>query len=215
MNGVDVEPAVAVEVEDGDAAAHGLGELPLWASAVLEREDQSALGRDVREERNLRCCRRPRSFWLGASGARGSTSASMGPSGSNASSSRLMRLSAASASRLDGRVETGGQAPPGAGVESSTERLGGARELDGLGGEVGEVGEGPVSLANGVDVCLALRSSCDGLEIAIPGGDVREPLERGRVGRFEVEQFFEGLTLEDVVTEPRSEPGFQLEEPRP
>ena len=37
LDGVDVEPSVAVEVEDGHAAAHGLGELAIGRCARCRR----------------------------------------------------------------------------------------------------------------------------------------------------------------------------------
>ena len=49
LEGVDVEPAVAVEVEDGHAAGHGLGELVLVAGAVVEAEHEAAGGGLVHE----------------------------------------------------------------------------------------------------------------------------------------------------------------------
>src|SRR5690606_5805887 len=42
LHRVDVEPAVAVVVQQADAAAHGLGELAQVALAVVERERQPA-----------------------------------------------------------------------------------------------------------------------------------------------------------------------------
>src|SRR4029077_8972371 len=41
LYGVDVEPAVTVEIEQGHAAAHGLGELVEVAAPVVEGEDDA------------------------------------------------------------------------------------------------------------------------------------------------------------------------------
>ncbi len=43
LNGVNVEPSVAVEVEERHAPAHGLGELAQFAASVIENEGDAAL----------------------------------------------------------------------------------------------------------------------------------------------------------------------------
>ena len=49
LEGVDVEPTVAVEVEDGHAAGHGLGELVFRGGAMVETEHKAASGGLVAE----------------------------------------------------------------------------------------------------------------------------------------------------------------------
>ena len=67
LNGVNVEPAVAVKIEDADTAARGLRELMLRAESVVERENEPSALRVIDERGHaplgdrLACasCRRP------------------------------------------------------------------------------------------------------------------------------------------------------------
>ena len=66
LHGVDVEPAVAVEVQECHAAAHGLGEMAVLALTVVEREHKAPrLGlvaelRDISQAGNRGFHRAPR-----------------------------------------------------------------------------------------------------------------------------------------------------------
>ena len=55
LNGVDVEPAVAIEVQECDTAAHGLWELTLGRAPVVESEDEAPRLSLFNESGNNRC----------------------------------------------------------------------------------------------------------------------------------------------------------------
>ena len=97
LDGVDVEPAVAVEVEDGHAAAHGLGELVEVAVPVVEGEDEAAAARPRRRTWGWSAAGEPRSS-LARRPSGPSRSASVPPPARRRGSALASRASAAAAS---------------------------------------------------------------------------------------------------------------------
>ncbi len=178
LNGVNVEPTIAVEVEERHAAAHGLGELAEVAAPVVEGEGEAPSLGVVGEGGDAH-----------GAGDRGLCSplAAKRPEevGERPAVGRGRRLGLCQASQRGrglgpgGLIPAGRQLPPGLGVERSAERLGGAGELGRVRRRVDLVHQRRVAIARRVSRRLAAsaaRRVARSRRPARPG----QPAARGR-----------------------------------
>ena len=208
LDRVDVEPAVAVEVEQGDAAAHRLGELTGGRPAVVVGEDQARRLGVVGEPGDHQALSRdPRSrAWRGEDVGH---QPGHGPGGGRFPRRRV-ESGEGRRRRGVGGVPGRGEGPPAPGVEPPAQGLGEAGELGGTGCGFVEAEHGLVAR----DGLLVLEPTPperrDAGEVAPRGRQLGQPLERRGVARAEAGQGLEGPAFRPGFPLAVREPGHQL-----
>ena len=211
MNGVNVEPSVAVIVEERHAAAHGLGELAAVAAPAIEGEGEAAALGVVGEGGNTHgggdrglCSHlgqeRPEEV-----GERPATGLGRGP-GRCQASQRDLGLGPG------GLIPAGRQSPPGPGVERSAQRKGGAGELGCVLRRVDLVEHRRVAIACRVSRRLAASELGESLDLAVLRSQVSELLEAAGLVRLHGDELFKGLALGSTIAAPRGQPGTKRQQ---
>ncbi len=189
MHEVDVEPAVAVVVEQADAAGRRLGNLALGGAAVVEDEIQARRFGIIDESGNdpLRADRRG-----GGPGQRGGRVVEhVGERLAGVGGARSERLAEASERGFClavGRDKGGAQGPPAARLEGAVERLSKRGVFREAGGDDWLAHHAPIVVFGVVDFSLATPVLARLVTVAGFGGEGREAVERVGVGGIDIKQ---------------------------
>ena len=211
LNGVDVEPAIAVEIEQAHTAARWSRGAGGSAAPVIEREDQAAaLGvidergyAQLRECRAVASCRRTkRPEEIGERFAAGRRRLGLG-----------QPCLCGRGLSLESGVALGRDSPPGRGVEPPADPVGRAGQLGRKGRQLGLIDQPPIVAPCVLDIRLAASELGEPLALAVLRGQVGESLDGHGIGRLQGDQRLEGRSLGRSVATPCGHPGAELEHP--